>query len=101
MVDHGSSVRLLSDLVRVAGRDQANLSLADVATAAHVARGYVCVHHIEHGLRWPTQRQHRANHRGGIGRRGSTDPSSSTWMAPLEAFTPIPGIAASKYYYLE
>jgi hypothetical protein len=41
MVDDGSSVRLLSDLVRVAGRDQANLSPADVATAAHVARGYV------------------------------------------------------------
>ncbi|MGH3720994.1 MAG: helix-turn-helix domain-containing protein [Pseudonocardiaceae bacterium] len=35
-------------------RDQAGLSLADVATAAHVARGYV--HHIEHGRRWPTQR---------------------------------------------
>ncbi|MGH3770297.1 MAG: helix-turn-helix domain-containing protein [Pseudonocardiaceae bacterium] len=34
-------------------RDQAGLSLADVATAAHVARGYV--HHIEHGRRWPSQ----------------------------------------------
>lgn len=34
-------------------RDQAGLSLAEVATAAHVARGYV--HHIEHGRRWPTQ----------------------------------------------
>ena len=34
-------------------RDQAGLSLAGVATAAHVARGYV--HHIEHGHRWPTQ----------------------------------------------
>jgi transcriptional regulator with XRE-family HTH domain len=34
-------------------RDQAGLSLADVATAAHVARGYI--HHIEHGRRWPTQ----------------------------------------------
>ncbi|HEV7449996.1 MAG TPA: helix-turn-helix transcriptional regulator [Pseudonocardiaceae bacterium] len=34
-------------------RSQAGLSLADVATAAHVARGYV--HHIEHGRRWPTQ----------------------------------------------
>ncbi|MGH3855699.1 MAG: helix-turn-helix domain-containing protein [Pseudonocardiaceae bacterium] len=34
-------------------RDQAGLSLAGVATAAHVARGYV--HHIEHGRRWPTQ----------------------------------------------
>lgn len=34
-------------------RDQAGLSLAEVATAAHIARGYV--HHIEHGRRWPTQ----------------------------------------------
>jgi transcriptional regulator with XRE-family HTH domain len=33
-------------------REQAGLSLAEVATAAHVARGYV--HHIEHGRRWPT-----------------------------------------------
>jgi transcriptional regulator with XRE-family HTH domain len=35
-------------------RDQAGLSLAGVAAAAHVARGYV--HHIERGHRWPTQR---------------------------------------------
>jgi transcriptional regulator with XRE-family HTH domain len=35
-------------------RDQADLSLAEVATAAHIARGYV--HHIERGHRWPTQR---------------------------------------------
>jgi transcriptional regulator with XRE-family HTH domain len=35
-------------------RDQAGLSLAEVAAAAHVARGYI--HHIEHGHRWPTQR---------------------------------------------
>ncbi|MGH3754189.1 MAG: helix-turn-helix domain-containing protein [Pseudonocardiaceae bacterium] len=34
-------------------RSRADLSLADVGTAAHVARGYV--HHIEHGRRWPTQ----------------------------------------------
>jgi transcriptional regulator with XRE-family HTH domain len=34
-------------------REQAGLSLAEVAAAAHVARGYV--HHIEHGRRWPTQ----------------------------------------------
>ncbi len=34
-------------------RDQADLSLAEVATAAHVARGYV--RHIERGRRWPTQ----------------------------------------------
>ncbi|MCA1673054.1 MAG: helix-turn-helix domain-containing protein, partial [Actinobacteria bacterium] len=34
-------------------RSRANLSLADVGTAAHIARGYV--HHIEHGRRWPTQ----------------------------------------------
>ncbi len=39
-------------------RSQADLSLADVATAAHVARGYV--HHIERGLRWPTQRVAKA-----------------------------------------
>ncbi|MGH3812043.1 MAG: helix-turn-helix domain-containing protein [Pseudonocardiaceae bacterium] len=39
-------------------RDQAGLSLADVATAAHVARGYV--HHIERGRRWPTQRVAKA-----------------------------------------
>lgn len=29
------------------------MSLAEVATAAHVARGYV--HHLEHGRRWPTR----------------------------------------------
>ncbi|MBV9012108.1 MAG: helix-turn-helix domain-containing protein [Pseudonocardiales bacterium] len=34
-------------------REQAGLSLAEVATAAHVARGYV--HHLEHGRRWPTR----------------------------------------------
>lgn len=34
-------------------RAQAGLSLAEVATAAHVARGYV--HHLEHGRRWPTR----------------------------------------------
>jgi len=34
------------------------LSLADVGTAAHGARGYV--HHIEHGRRWPTQRVAKA-----------------------------------------
>jgi len=34
-------------------RKQADLSLADVAAVAHVARGYV--HNIEHGRRWPTQ----------------------------------------------
>lgn len=33
-------------------REQAGRSLAEVAAAAHVARGYV--HHIEHGRRWPT-----------------------------------------------
>ncbi|MGH4006839.1 MAG: helix-turn-helix domain-containing protein [Pseudonocardiaceae bacterium] len=39
-------------------RDQAGLSLTDVATAVHVARGYV--HHIERGRRWPTQRVAKA-----------------------------------------
>ncbi len=39
-------------------RSGADLSLADVGTAAHVARGYV--HHIEHGRRWPTQRVAKA-----------------------------------------
>lgn len=34
-------------------REQAGRSLAEVATAAHVARGYV--HHLEHGRRWPTR----------------------------------------------
>lgn len=33
-------------------RAEAELSLADVAAAAHVARGYV--HRIEHGHRWPS-----------------------------------------------
>lgn len=33
-------------------RAEAGASLADVAAAAHVARGYV--HHVEHGRRWPT-----------------------------------------------
>ena len=33
-------------------RSQAGLSLADVAAAAYIARGYV--HHIERGRRWPT-----------------------------------------------
>ncbi len=39
-------------------RSRADLSLADVARVAHVARGYV--HHIEHGRRWPTQRVAKA-----------------------------------------
>jgi transcriptional regulator with XRE-family HTH domain len=34
-------------------RSEAGLSLADVAAAAYIARGYV--HHIERGRRWPTQ----------------------------------------------
>lgn len=34
-------------------RLRAGLSLAGVAAAAHVARGYV--HHLEHGRRWPSQ----------------------------------------------
>lgn len=39
-------------------RDEAGLSLADVASAAHVARGYV--HHVEHGRRWPSRTVARA-----------------------------------------
>lgn len=39
-------------------RAEASLSLADVATAAHVARGYV--HHVEHGHRWPSRPVARA-----------------------------------------
>lgn len=34
-------------------RSEAGMSLAEVATAAHVARGYV--HHVEHGRRWPSR----------------------------------------------
>jgi transcriptional regulator with XRE-family HTH domain len=34
-------------------RSRAGLSLAQVGAAAHVVRGYV--HHIEHGLRWPSR----------------------------------------------
>jgi len=34
-------------------REQAGLSLAEVAAVAHVARGHV--HNIEHGRRWPSQ----------------------------------------------
>lgn len=34
-------------------RSEAGQSLADVAAAAHVARGYV--HHVEHGRRWPSR----------------------------------------------
>jgi transcriptional regulator with XRE-family HTH domain len=41
-----------------ARRTQAGLSLAEVAVAAHVARGYV--HHVERGRRWPTQRVAKA-----------------------------------------
>jgi transcriptional regulator with XRE-family HTH domain len=41
-----------------ARRAEADLSLADVAIAAHIARGYV--HHVEHGRRWPTQRVAKA-----------------------------------------
>lgn len=41
-----------------ARRAQAGLSLADVASAAHVARGYI--HQVEHGRRWPTQRVAKA-----------------------------------------
>jgi transcriptional regulator with XRE-family HTH domain len=33
-------------------RAEAGLSLADVATTAHVARGYA--HHVEHARRWPS-----------------------------------------------
>jgi len=39
-------------------RAEAGLSLADVAAAAHVARGYV--HHVERGRRWPSQSVARA-----------------------------------------
>ena len=50
-MDADGRVRFAEQLAEL--RDQAGLSLAGVATAAHVARGYV--HHIEHGHRWPTQ----------------------------------------------
>ncbi len=39
-------------------RAETGLSLADVASAAHVARGYV--HHVEHGHRWPSRTVARA-----------------------------------------
>jgi transcriptional regulator with XRE-family HTH domain len=45
-----------------ARRAQAGLSLAEVASTAHVARGYV--HHVEHGHRWPTQRVAQALEHG-------------------------------------
>ncbi len=42
--------RFAAELAR--RRAEAGLSLADVATTAHVARGYV--HHVEHARRWPS-----------------------------------------------
>jgi len=41
-----------ADLLRTLRAD-AGLSLADLGTAAHVARGYI--HHLEHGRRWPSR----------------------------------------------
>lgn len=50
----GSSTDRASFAVELARRRaEAGLSLADVAAAAHVARGYV--HHIEHSHRWPSR----------------------------------------------
>ena len=41
-----------ADLLRTLRAD-AGLSLADLGTAAHIARGYI--HHLEHGRRWPSR----------------------------------------------
>ena len=41
-----------ADLLRTLRAD-AGLSLTDLGTAAHVARGYI--HHLEHGRRWPSR----------------------------------------------
>src|SRR5262245_2563530 len=51
-MDRDGRVRFAEQLTAL--RLRAGLSLAGVATAAHVARGYV--HHLEHGRRWPSQR---------------------------------------------
>jgi transcriptional regulator with XRE-family HTH domain len=40
-----------ADLLRTLRAD-AGLSLADLGSAAHIARGYI--HHLEHGRRWPS-----------------------------------------------
>lgn len=51
-MDSGERANFAEQLATL--RNQAGLSLAEVATAAHIVRGYV--HHIEHGHRWPTHR---------------------------------------------
>lgn len=65
-------------------RAEAGLSLADVAAAAHVARGYV--HHIEHGHRWPSPAVARALDTA-LGAGGAL---AATWAVADATVAPAP-----------